>query len=236
MATIKDLVDGVGLGVYKECWETETMDEAKRKVLFRLKSRIFKGRFKKEFEESGKREALALSEFVEKDAVALDLGCGVGRVAKYLAPFVWELHGIDVSEQMVQYAKNNCQKLSNVHFKVNNGMDLRLYPDNTFDFVYSLLMLQHLKKEDALNYIVEVYRVLKKDGRALLQFPNRSSPIYWICHLYNLIDRSPAKLRFYTQKEAESTLKKAGFRNIKKIALTKNEINLLATKSVQEAS
>jgi len=222
----------VGLSVYKECWEAETMDEAKRKILFRLKSRIFRGRFKKEFEESGKREALAISEFVDQYAVVLDLGCGVGRVAKYLGPFVRECHGVDGSEKMIQYAKYNCQKLSNVHFKVNNGMDLRLYPDNTFDFVYSLLMLQHLKKEDALNYIAEVYRVLKNDGGTLLQFPDRSSPVYWICHLYNLIDRSPAKMRFYTQKEAELTLKRAGFKNIKKIPLTKNEINLLATKSV----
>lgn len=57
-------------------------------------------------------------------------------------------------------------------------------------------------------------------------------PQYWICHLYNLFDRSPVKMRLYAQKEAELTLKKAGFKNIKRIALTKNEINLLATKSV----
>lgn len=143
------------MSVYKECWEAETIDEAKRKILFRLKSRIFKGKFKREFEESGKREALIISEFVDKNAVVLDLGCGVGRVAKYLGPFVRELHGVDISEKMIQYAKCNCQKLSNVYFKVNNGTDLRLYPDNAFDFVYSLLMLQHLKKEDALNYIAK---------------------------------------------------------------------------------
>lgn len=151
---------------------------------------------------------MALSELVDKDAVVLDLGCGVGRVAKHLAPFVRELHGVDLSEKMIQYAKDNCHKLSNVHFKVNNGKDLDLYPDNTFNFVYSLLTLQHLKKEDALNYVAEAYRVLKSDNRALLQFPDQYSPAYWICSLYSLIDRSPAKMRLYTQREAESTLKK----------------------------
>lgn len=206
------------------------MDEAERRVLFRLKSRIFKGRFKKEFEKSGKREALALSKFVDKDATILDLGCGVGRIAKYLAPFVQEVHGVDVSEKMIQYARYNCQKLSNVHFKVNNGKDLSFYPDNTFDFVYSLLTLQHLKKEDALNYIAEACRVLKNGGKALLQFPNRYS-IYQICFLSNLIDRSPSKLRLYTQREAESKLKQVGLKDIQKTPLTKNEINLLAKKS-----
>jgi ubiquinone/menaquinone biosynthesis C-methylase UbiE len=126
-----------------------------------------------DFEESGKREAEVISKLVDRDAVVLDLGCGVGRVAKYLAPFVRELHGVDVSENMVRYAKENCRELGNVHIKVNNGKDLSLYSDGTFDFVYSFLVFQHLEKEDALTYITEVYRVLKNGGRALLQFPNQ---------------------------------------------------------------
>lgn len=220
------------MSAYKDSWEVDNVDEARRKVFFRLKSRIFKREFANDFEESGKREAEAVSKLVDRNAVVLDLGCGLGRVAKYLAPFVRELHGVDVSESMIRHAKENCKGLSNVHFKVNNGKDLSLYSDEIFDFAYSFLMLQHLKKEDALAYITEVYRVLKNDGRTLLQFPDRSSSVYWICHMYNLIDRKPSKMRLYTRSEAESKLEKVGFRNIQNMRLTENEINLLAKKCV----
>ena len=37
----------------------------------------------------------------------------------------------------------------NVSLKLGNGRDLGMYPDAKFDAVFSLLMLQHLEKEDA---------------------------------------------------------------------------------------
>ena len=217
---------------YRKDWESQSEEEAKRKVLFTLKSKIFKERFEEEFEETGKKEANIILKYVNTNAVVLDLGCGVGRVSKYLAPHVKELHGVDVSEKMIQFAKDNCDKLKNVYFKVNNGRDLSLYRDSMFDFVYSLLMLQHLKKEDAFKYINEVYRVLKNGGRGLFQFPDKHASIYWICSLYNLIDRKPSKMRLYTEREAKKALKEAGFDNMKRVPLTRNEINLLAEKRV----
>lgn len=217
---------------YRGDWESQSEDEAKRKVLFRLKSKVFKERFKEEFEETGKKDAGIISRYISTNAVVLDLGCGVGRVIKYLAPHVKELHGVDVSEKMIHYAKDNCREHKNAYFQVNNGRDLSLYRDSMFDFVYSLLMLQHLKKEDAFKYINEVYRVLKNGGRGLFQFPDKHASIYWICSLYNLIDRKPSKMRLYTEWEAKKALRESGFVDIKRVPLTQNEINLLAEKRV----
>jgi ubiquinone/menaquinone biosynthesis C-methylase UbiE len=220
------------LSYYKEDWESQSEDDAKRKVLFRLKSKVFKERFKEEFEETGEKEARIIAKYVNSNSVVLDLGCGVGRVAKYLAPYVKELHGVDISEKMIHYARKNCSKIRNIHFKVNNGRDLSLHKNSKFDFVYSLLMLQHLEKEDAFNYITEIYRVLRNGGLSLIQFPNKHASIYWICSLYNLIDKKPSKMRLYTEREAKKALRKAGFSRLKRVPLTKNEINLLAEKRV----
>ena len=35
-----------------------------------------------------------------------------------------------------------------------NGKDLSLFPDEKFDFVFSIIVLQHLEKEDAVFYCI----------------------------------------------------------------------------------
>lgn len=53
------------------------------------------------------------------------------------------------------------------------------FQDETFDFVYSILTLQHMKKEDAYVTLSEIYRVLKPGGRAIFSFPNFLSDEYF---------------------------------------------------------
>uniref|UniRef100_A0A7V4KDY4 Class I SAM-dependent methyltransferase n=1 Tax=Fervidobacterium pennivorans TaxID=93466 RepID=A0A7V4KDY4_FERPE len=37
---------------------------------------------------------------------------------------------------MIKFAKENLKDYKNVFFYVNNGKDLRIFPDNKFDFVF----------------------------------------------------------------------------------------------------
>uniref|UniRef100_A0A7C3UAZ6 Class I SAM-dependent methyltransferase n=1 Tax=Geoglobus ahangari TaxID=113653 RepID=A0A7C3UAZ6_9EURY len=165
------------------------------------------------FDRKGKEDAEKLMKFIEPDSIVLDLGCGIGRIEKFLAPFCKEIHGVDVSGRMIKLAKKRVKE-GNVFFHKTNGRDLSIFSDNKFDFVFSLLVLQHLAKEDAFYYLLEIHRVLKPGGKAYLQFPN-------ILHEDNLrefIDyakkyrvRSVAKMRYYTKDEVEKFLEAAGF-------------------------
>ena len=101
---------------------------------------------------------------LNKDMMFLDLGCGIGRVAKWVKDSVKEYHGVDFSTEMIEKAKEIFKDNDNVKFFSNNGQDLKLFEDNKFDMVYVSLVFQHLTKVNTLNYIKEVHRVLKKGG------------------------------------------------------------------------
>ena len=107
---------------------------------------------KDKFWSSGREVASKLTNFINKDSVVLDVGCGIGRVEKYLAPHVKEIFGVDISRGMIKIAKKALENYDNVHFIKNNGRDLSIFEDNKFDFVFSILVLQHLEKEDAYIY------------------------------------------------------------------------------------
>lgn len=99
-----------------------------------------------------------------KNMIFLDFGCGIGRIARSVAPLVKEYYGVDFSREMVGKAKSYHKDYNNVQFFVNNGCDLSIFENNTFDFVYSCLVFQHIHKEPGVKYISEIYRVLKPTG------------------------------------------------------------------------
>src|SRR5207248_4370527 len=62
------------------------------------------------------------------------------------------------------------------HFVVNPANDLTLFPDDSFDLIYSSLVLQHMRPEYSLNYIKEFLRVLAPGGLLVFQIPSRLIP------------------------------------------------------------
>jgi ubiquinone/menaquinone biosynthesis C-methylase UbiE len=105
-----------------------------------------------------------------KYGTTLDLGCGVGRLIKPLAEDSDAcFYGVDTSPYMLKIAHKRCKKNKNVIFLCNDG---RTIPVNEpiFDFVYSMLLFQHLPQDAVQGYIAEVARVLKHNGQFHFQF------------------------------------------------------------------
>jgi SAM-dependent methyltransferase len=118
---------------------------------------------------------------------ALDFGCGVGRLSQALAPHFASVVGVDIADSMIERARLWNAFGERVEYRVNSTDDLRWLADNSFDFVYSNITLQHIPPEASCRYIREFVRVLRGGGIGLFQVPSgvpfRSSLGAWLYRL-----------------------------------------------------
>jgi len=92
----------------------------------------------------------------------LEIGCGAGRVTRALADLFGEVHGVDVSGEMVELARRAVADRPGAHVYKNNGMDLSVLPDLEFDFAFSCIVFQHIPSLAIIeSYVREVHRMLR---------------------------------------------------------------------------
>ena len=103
---------------------------------------------------------------------ALDFGCGVGRLTQPLSKYFNKVIGIDISPQMITLAENYNSK-PNCQFVLNPTADIKLFHDNSFDFIYSNIVLQHITPDKVFDYLLEFIRILRNDGLLIFQLPDR---------------------------------------------------------------
>ena len=103
---------------------------------------------------------------------ALDFGCGIGRLTQALANQFDEVVGVDVAAPMIEQAKNYNRFGERCRYLVNATDDLRQFENASFDFVFSVIVLQHVGTALAMRYISEFVRVLRPGGVAMFQAPS----------------------------------------------------------------
>ena len=111
-----------------------------------------------------------------KNDTCLDFGCGVGRLTVPLSESFDRTIGVDVARSMIDQARRYHAASSQCEFLLNRGLDLRQFPDATFDFVHSCLVLQHIPPEISIRYIEEFFRVCKPGGLVAFQLPSETRP------------------------------------------------------------
>jgi SAM-dependent methyltransferase len=102
---------------------------------------------------------------------ALDFGCGVGRLTRALGTHFAEAHGVDIAATMLELAAQFNADRDNLTFHLNQRPDLSLFESDSFDFIYSRIVLQHMAPEFARSYIAEFLRVLAPGGLLAFQVP-----------------------------------------------------------------
>jgi len=128
-----------------------------------------------------------------------DMGCGTGRWAKLVSPFVCHLHCIEPSSAL-QVAIKNLDNLSNITFH-KGYVDDNILPDNSQDFGYSLGVLHHIP--NTKNAIIDCVRMLKRGSPFLIylyyNLDNRSVLFkviwYFTDLLRKLISRLPNRIK-----------------------------------------
>ncbi len=155
---------------------------------------------------------------IRPDDTMLEIGCGVGRVGRALAPLVKQWIGCDVSANMLKFAAQRLADVSNVELFSVSGTDLHPLPDNHVDAVYCTVVFMHLEEWDRYAYACEAYRVLKPGGRFYCDNANLDSDEGWQVFLASAKfppGQRPLHLsRCSTLPELAVYLRRAGFTDV----------------------
>lgn len=107
--------------------------------------------------------------------LALDYGCGVGRLSRALSTSFQRVLGVDISASMLSEARSANAGFDNIQFLRNNGDNLSGIADGTVDFIYSNIVLQHSPGRIQRLLIKEFRRVLHPGGVLVFQTPSHQN-------------------------------------------------------------
>jgi SAM-dependent methyltransferase len=120
-------------------------------------------------------------------ARVLDVGCGIGRMARPLAGYLssdGSYDGFDVNRDGIAWCRRRYRRHPNFRFEVADIFNARYnprgsqradeyrfpYEDASFDFVLATSVFTHLLEADATRYLAECGRVLAPGGRLFATF------------------------------------------------------------------
>lgn len=121
-------------------------------------------------------------EAVDGRGLALDLGCGTGRLARALSEHFDEVIGIDLSAPMVDEAAKQAyaKHITNIGYRCNDLEDPGAWEsiqDGSVDFVTMGFGAASDIKE--IGFVIrQIKRVLKSGGRCVLSFYNAGALVY----------------------------------------------------------
>ncbi len=155
-----------------------------------------------------------------KDKIALDFACGPGRnIVQYHKKFK-RIDGVDISETLIERAKENLQyhKIELPNLYSNNGFDLAMIKDNTYDFILSTIAMQHIcVHEIRYNLFNEMFRILKPNGRISFQMGYGKYSPYTVGYFENnylaLNTNRGCDTRIEAPDQVQGDLEKIGFKN-----------------------
>ena len=199
---------------YKGTWEalTGTLDDAKMVVTGYTDE--------DQYDVTARRTVEILDSFVgiQPTDTFLEIGCGVGRVGKLLAPRCARWIGTDISGHMLAYAADRLQGLDNVTLIELSTVGLGEIPDASVDVVYCTVVFMHLYEWDRYTYVTEAMRVLKPGGRCFFDNVDITTDHGWNLfmagHSHPIAQRPPHLSMVSSGDELQTYAQRAGFTNV----------------------
>ncbi|MEO6324680.1 MAG: class I SAM-dependent methyltransferase [Thermoanaerobaculia bacterium] len=113
-------------------------------------------------------DGLALGE----ESVALEIGCGVGRLLAPLSTRAGRVIGVDIAPTMIEKAREYCKAYPNISVLLTEGGLGE--PSRSVDFIYSYIVFQHIPAVEPIEaYLRDAARVLRPGGVLRFQVDGR---------------------------------------------------------------
>lgn len=123
----------------------------------------------------------------------LEIGCGWGRGLHLLTEAADQYTGIDKNAELINALGKAYPKST---FIQANIPPLATLPDNTFDYIVTFQVIEHIENDDL--FVKECYRVLKPGGQLLLTTVNKTFSL----------TRNPWHVREYVADELKTLIGK----------------------------
>jgi SAM-dependent methyltransferase len=133
--------------------------------------------------------ATAVQGQVPAGASVLDLGCGTGDLARYLARAGLLVTGCDISMEMLQRAARADPAGTVAWAALDPAWRILPFADGAFDVIVVSSVLEYV--EEPIVVLRECARVLQSGGTLLCTIPDLRSPVRWLEWLAGIGARSP---------------------------------------------
>lgn len=181
-----------------------------------------------------------------RDRIAVEIGCGIGRVTQALGEQFGRVVGLDVAPLLIEQAQKN-NTADHVTFEIVDGQrltPLSIQPGEA-DTVFSYEVLYILKPKLLQQYFHDVARLLNSQGEFVFQmnleplrWKTRASyvvrQLLWVCGVksWRGWPTGPGFRRYaYTQQGLTQMLARAGLQVVRVAALCPRQTWLVARKS-----
>jgi len=124
------------------------------------------------YKQSGEKSAEFIYKMAKKylidPAAIYEWGCGPARIIRHLPGIAGgdiQIFGSDYNPETIEWAQKS---ISGVSFDLNMLNPPLVYENEIFDLIYAISVFTHLSEQNALTWIDELYRVLKRNGILLI--------------------------------------------------------------------
>ncbi|MEE1258101.1 MAG: class I SAM-dependent methyltransferase [Lachnospiraceae bacterium] len=102
----------------------------------------------------------------------IEIACGHGRHVPHYVDKAGKVTLVDILEENMVICKERFKDKDNIVYYKNNGFNLEKLDSDAYTSVFSYDSMVHFELFDVYEYLKDIYRVLKKGGKALLHHSN----------------------------------------------------------------
>lgn len=138
-----------------------TKDEAP--AFWNRRSEVFDKQVLSVYENAYRKTVKRSAAFLKKEDRVFEIGCGTGVVTIPLSKYVKEITATDISENMIQKAREKAKNQSkdNIIFRTGELTEMEVEPES-YDVVAAYNVLLYMKNQEEV--LKKIYEVLKPGG------------------------------------------------------------------------